>query len=59
LIERIEPIQRLEAQISQISEAIRTGFRKALRAKLVQSHGSRERIVPELPAIIYESGTRI
>jgi DNA-binding GntR family transcriptional regulator len=66
LLERIDPIQRLEerfldaldAEIAQISEAIRTGDRMALRRNLVQYHRRRERIVPELLASLYEVGTR-
>lgn len=66
LLDRIEPIQRLEdrfldaleTEIDQISEAIRTGDRMALRRNLVQYHRRRERIVPELLARLYEAGTR-
>ncbi|HEY0630119.1 MAG TPA: GntR family transcriptional regulator [Sphingomicrobium sp.] len=62
LLERIEPIQRLEekfldaleTEIAQIAEAIRTGNRAALRRGLVQYHRRRERIVPELLAGLYE-----
>jgi DNA-binding GntR family transcriptional regulator len=66
LLERIEPIQRLEerfldaldTEISQISAAIRTGDRAALRRTLVQYHRRRERIVPELLARHYATGSR-
>jgi DNA-binding GntR family transcriptional regulator len=66
LLERIEPIQRLEdrfldaldAEISQISDAIRAGDRTALRRTLVQYHRRRQRIVPELLASLYDVGTR-
>lgn len=62
LLERIEPIQRLEerfldaleTEIAQISEAIRTGDRMALRRNLVQYHRRREKIVPGLLASLYD-----
>lgn len=64
LLERIEPVQRLEerfldaldTEIWQIAHAIRTGDRKELRRNLVQYHRRRERIVPGLLAMLYEAG---
>lgn len=58
VLDRLEPLQRIEqcfldsveTEIAQISEAIRSGDRSALRRSLVQYHRRRERIVPELLA---------
>lgn len=66
LLERIEPVQRLEEkfldalepEIALISEAIRKSDRAALRRSLVQYHRRRERIVPELLASLHEAGSR-
>ena len=58
VLDRLEPLQRIEqcfldsveTEMAQISAAIRSGDRRALRRSLVQYHRRRERIVPELLA---------
>jgi DNA-binding GntR family transcriptional regulator len=58
LAERLEPIQRLEAQFldqtgtetAEIVRAIEANDRKALRRSLVRYHRRRERVVPQLLA---------
>jgi DNA-binding GntR family transcriptional regulator len=60
--ERLEPIQRiedrlldaLESETMEISAAIRSGNRNSLRRSLVKYHRRRERIVPELLAMLKE-----
>jgi DNA-binding FadR family transcriptional regulator len=59
---RLEPIQKLEecfldaldAEITQISEAVQRKDRSALRKSLVQYHRRRERIVPGLLSRLHQ-----
>jgi DNA-binding GntR family transcriptional regulator len=58
--ERLEPVQRLEDRLldalehetMEISAAIRSGNRNSLRRSLVRYHRRRERIIPELLAML-------
>ena len=67
VLDRLEPPQRIEqcfldsveTEIAQISEAIRSGDRSALRRSLVQYHRRRERIVPQLLASLHLDRTRL
>lgn len=60
LTERLEPIQRfeeevldmLDAEISAILKALKDRDRRALRRELVQYHRRRQRIVPDLLALM-------
>ncbi len=62
LIERLQPVQRLEqyfldeteAETSQIVRALQAHDRKALRSSLVRYHRRRMRIVPELLAMLLQ-----
>lgn len=66
VLDRLGPLQRIEqcfldsveTEIAQISEAIRSGDRNALRRSLVQYHRRRERIVPQLLASLHSDRCR-
>lgn len=61
LTQRLEPVQRLEELVLEdlegeaavIVHAIHTGDRKALRRSLLQYHRRRERVVPQLVALLH------
>jgi len=63
LTQRLEPIQRLEelvlddleAETAAIVEAIRAADRKALRRSLFNYHRRRERVVPQLVALLHHN----
>ena len=65
LAERLQPVQRLErifldeteAETREIIRAVQARDRSALRRSLVRYHRRRERIVPDLLAVLVGAGT--